>query len=105
MKSVLFFPLALSLLASRASAQCDACFYTAEDASDCKDYGQLGDETVAWPRANQDCLDVYQIKVAQQDVSSICAYASAFVNAFRFGDLQMSDAYVQSFTALLFEPI
>jgi hypothetical protein len=92
MRFILFFPFALSFLARQAYAQCDACLYTADDASDCKDYGQLGGETVAWPRASQECLDVYQIKVAQQNVASICTYASAFVNAFRVGDLQASDA-------------
>ncbi|GAX17862.1 hypothetical protein FisN_18Hh066 [Fistulifera solaris] len=92
MKSVIVLPLAISLLATRAYAQCDACLYTADDATDCKDYGQLGGELVAWPRASQECLDVYQIKVAQQNVASICTYASAFVNAFRVGDMQSSDA-------------
>lgn len=89
--------LLLSLLAAilttrQAAAQCDACFYVPEDPSDCKDYGRIGGETVAWPRASQDCLNVYQIRIAQQDVSSICSSANAFVNALRFGALQNSDA-------------
>ena len=52
-----------------------------EAEADCRSYGQLGDGVlIPWYRANQTCLDVYQIKIAAIDrdiLLEICPYENA----------------------------
>ncbi len=53
--------------------------YEAE--ADCRSYGQIGDDVlIPWCRANQTCLDEYQIRVAAIDrdvLLAICPYDNA----------------------------
>jgi hypothetical protein len=52
-----------------------------EDEADCRSYGQLGDDVlIPWYRANQTCLDEYQIKSVAIDrdvLLEICPYENA----------------------------
>lgn len=52
-----------------------------EAEADCRSYGQLGDDVlIPWYRANQTCLDEYQIKIVAIDrdtLFSICPYENA----------------------------
>lgn len=52
-----------------------------EAEADCRSYGQLGDDVlIPWYRANQTCLDEYQIKIVAMDrdiLLSICPYENA----------------------------
>jgi hypothetical protein len=52
-----------------------------EDEAECRSYGQLGDgELIPWYRANQTCLDEYQIKNAaidQETLLAICPYENS----------------------------
>ena len=53
-----------------------ACQYNvpAEEEADCRSYGQLGDNTlIPWYRANQTCLNEYQIKVSSFDRETLVA--------------------------------
>jgi hypothetical protein len=71
------------------------CQFTSDDASNCRVYGQLGDDVlIPFYRANQTCLDDLTIKVASLDrdqLNRICPYGnstdasvSALINQIRF---------------------
>ena len=76
------------------TSPCDACQFVVDtDPSDCKVYGQLGDDVlIAWSRASQDCLDYHKIKVQSVDPTLL---ASAFPNA------DGSDGNVAAFVNIL----
>jgi hypothetical protein len=53
-----------------------ACQYNVpfEEEADCRSYGQLGDQNlIPWYRANQTCLDEYQIKISALDEETLWA--------------------------------
>lgn len=74
-----------SLLASDSenSVTYCACQYNVpyEEEADCRSYGQLGDNIlIPWYRANQTCLDEYQIKVSaldQETLWAMCPYENS----------------------------
>ncbi|CAJ1958894.1 unnamed protein product [Cylindrotheca closterium] len=68
------------------------CRFEGNDDDDCIVYGSLDGDLKAWPKADQACLDAYQIKVDAPDPSSTCLNANSFVLALRLGDLSSSQA-------------
>lgn len=72
---------------------CDQCFFTSEDAEDCRVYGNIDGVLVAWTRASKQCLDSYNLKVTGVDpFSAGCDPESVntFVNAVRLGTIPNS---------------
>jgi len=68
------------------------CKFDGKDDDDCIVYGSLDGDIKAWPKADQDCLDAYQIKVDAPDPTIICGSANSFVNALKLGSLSSSKA-------------
>lgn len=65
-------------------ATCDMCFFTSDDASDCRVYGKIDGNLTSWTKASEDCLDAYTIKNTGVDPLSVgCGdppNANTFVN-------------------------
>ena len=78
---ITIFP-ALLVRASGAPSYC-SCRYNVpfEDEAECRSYGQLGDDVlIPWYRANQTCLDEYQIKISAIDsevLFEICPFENS----------------------------
>lgn len=68
------------------------CRFVGNDDDDCIVYGSLDGDLITWPKADQDCLDAYQIKVDAPDPTVTCSTANSFVNALRLGALSSSQA-------------
>eukprot|EP00980_Cylindrotheca_fusiformis_P016955 scaffold5159_cov112-Cylindrotheca_fusiformis.AAC.9 len=68
------------------------CLFDGDDADDCIVYGALDGELKAWPKADQDCLDAYSIKIDAPDPTLTCSSANSFVNALKNGALSSSSA-------------
>lgn len=68
------------------------CKFDGKDDDDCIVYGSLDGDLKAWPKADQACLDAYQIKVDAPDPTTTCSSANSFVNALRLGSLSTSKA-------------
>ena len=79
---VFYAVLLLPATGAQAVSYC-SCRYNVpfEDEVECRSYGQLGDDVlIPWYRANQTCLDTYQIKVSAIDseiLFDICPYENA----------------------------
>lgn len=90
MKSLSFTGLVPFLLSfcTGIYGECDQCQFTSNDAEDCKVYGAIDDELIAWNRASTDCLDLYNILIASIDPSSVgCSNpqnVNSFVNGIKF---------------------
>lgn len=96
-------------ISTLASAECDQCFFTDEDAADCKVYGQLGDRVlIAWNRASQACLDEFQIKDQAIDPATLegvfpnsdgsGANVNTFVNYLKFNSGSVVNGLKLSFS-------
>ena len=68
--SGLFFDASPVLLAQAADV-CDQCFFTSDDADDCRVYGKIDGELVSWLKAPNDCLNAYQIQNTGIDPFSV----------------------------------
>eukprot|EP00986_Skeletonema_menzelii_P000678 scaffold193_cov157-Skeletonema_menzelii.AAC.10 len=67
-----------------------ACLFDGNDVDNCAVYGVLGDRLKGFPKAEQACLDAYQIKKDAPDPFIMCSSANSFVNALKNGPLQNS---------------
>ena len=56
---------------SFAQDSCDQCFFTSDDAEDCRVYGKIDGVLVSWLQASEDCLDAYQIQNTGIDPFSV----------------------------------
>ena len=54
-----------------AQDSCDQCFFTSDDADDCRVYGKIDGVLVSWLKAPEDCLDAYQIENTGIDPFSV----------------------------------
>ena len=74
-----------SSFGGKALAQtCDQCFFTSDDADDCRVYGKIDGQLTSWRKAPQECLDAYNIKNTGIDpFSAGCdpSNANTFVNS------------------------
>lgn len=68
------------------------CRFDGNDDDDCIVYGSLDGDLKTWPKADQACLDAYQIKVDAPDPTTTCSSANSFVNALKLGALSTSKA-------------
>jgi len=68
------------------------CKFDGKDDDDCIVYGSLDGDLKGWPKADQSCLDAYQIKVDAPDPTITCSSANSFVNALKLGALSSSKA-------------
>jgi len=87
------FVCVLLLFLSPVSSECDQCQFTADDAGDCKVYGKIDGNLIAWNRADSDCLDNYNIKINSIEPSTVgCSptNVNSFVNAVKFGSIPNS---------------
>lgn len=66
------------------------CLFDGNDQDNCVVYGELDGMLKGWPKAEQACLDAYQIKRDAPDPSIMCSSANSFVNALKNGPLQNS---------------
>lgn len=70
------------------SGECDQCQFTANDEEDCKVYGAIDDQLIAWHAASSDCLEQYTIAISSIDPSSVGCdnprNVNSFVNGIRF---------------------
>ena len=67
-----------------AAQECDQCFFTSDDADDCRVYGKIDGVLVSWLKASEDCLDAYQIQNTGIDPFSVgCdpSNVNTFVNS------------------------
>ena len=79
--------------AQTSSNTCDACAFDGTDQEDCKVYGKIDDQLIAWNKGSEECKEIYDIAInSGVDPNIICASASSFVNDLRFGFLQSSTA-------------
>jgi hypothetical protein len=71
-----------------AHGECDQCQFTSTDAEDCKVYGAIDNQLIAWNRASSECLDLYNIAIASIDPSTVgCGNPrnlNSFVNGIKF---------------------
>jgi hypothetical protein len=86
-----FRPFLVLLLLSfclATNAECDQCQFTSDDAEDCKVYGAIDGELIAWNKAGSDCLAHYSIGISSIDPSSVgCGNprnVNSFVNGIKF---------------------
>jgi len=57
--------------ATPAQAECDQCFFTSDDADDCRVYGKIDSVLVSWEKASEDCKDAYSIVITSIDPSLV----------------------------------
>lgn len=76
---------------ANATANCP-CSFDGNDDDSCVVYGSLDGKLKAWPKAEQTCLDAYNIKVDAPDPTLTCSSANSFVNALKLGALSSSKA-------------
>ena len=80
---VAFFPATATATTSPTATTYCSCQYNVpyEAEAECRSYGQLGDDVlIPWYRANQTCLDAYEIRAVAIDrdvLLSICPYDNA----------------------------
>jgi hypothetical protein len=100
----------LLLISSSSSSTVDEednlcpCKFDGSDASDCRVYGQLGDDVlIPWFLASQQCLDEHNIKISaipSYTLEGMCnpPNANAFVNYLKFDSGSASASIKQSYS-------
>ena len=81
-------------MSAQCREECDACEFVSSDLPDCKVYGKLNGNLIAWNRSPQSCLDAFNIKRQAVDPAKLSnmfpnsdgtgGNINAFVNFLRF---------------------
>ena len=68
---------------SSASVVGCPCLFNGDDQEDCVVWGSLDGELHPWSKADQACLDAYEIKIDAEDPSIMCSSTNSFVNGLK----------------------